>query len=121
MLAASATSPEMLIIARVILAIGAAAMMPPTLSIIKRTFVDEQERAFALGVWSAITAAGAGLGPVIGGGFVGLLLLAFSIYNKYTDCGYCLNIILFICTELSCSEDRALGCYQFYTDYDWPD
>lgn len=53
-LAVSATSPEMLIIARVILAIGAAAMMPPTLSIIKRTFVDEQERAFALGVWSAI-------------------------------------------------------------------
>ncbi|MDN8848634.1 MFS transporter, partial [Staphylococcus aureus] len=33
-----------------------------------------QERALALGIWSAITAAGAGLGPVIGG----LLLEKFS-------------------------------------------
>lgn len=78
-LAVIATSPEMLIIARVILAIGAAAMMPPTLSIIKRTFVDEQERAFALGIWSAITAAGAGLGPVIGGG----LLAYFSWHSVF--------------------------------------
>lgn len=78
-LAASATSPEMLIVARVILAIGAAAMMPPTLSIIKRTFIDDEERAFALGVWSAITAAGAGLGPVIGGG----LLAYFSWHSVF--------------------------------------
>ncbi len=67
LLAASATTPTVLILARVLLAIGAATMMPSTLSIIKLTFKDYQERALALGIWSAITAAGAGLGPVIGG------------------------------------------------------
>ncbi|MDW8563778.1 MFS transporter [Staphylococcus shinii] len=74
LLAASATTPTVLIMARVLLAIGAATMMPSTLSIIKLTFKDYQERALALGIWSAITAAGAGLGPVIGG----LLLEKFS-------------------------------------------
>ena len=74
LLAASATTPTVLILARVLLAIGAATMMPSTLSIIKLTFKDYQERALALGIWSAITAAGAGLGPVIGG----LLLEKFS-------------------------------------------
>lgn len=74
LLAASATTPTVLILARVLLAIGAATMMPSTLSIIKLTFKDYQERALALGIWSAITAAGAGLGPVISG----LLLEKFS-------------------------------------------
>lgn len=74
LLAAYATTPNILILARVFLAIGAASMMPPTLSIIKLTFIDAQERTLALGIWSAITAAGAGLGPVIGG----LLLRSFS-------------------------------------------
>lgn len=74
LLAAYSTTPNMLILARVFLAVGAASMMPPTLSIIKLTFTDYKERGLALGIWSAITAAGAGMGPVIGG----LLLEKFS-------------------------------------------
>lgn len=74
LLAAYSTTPNMLILARVFLAMGAASMMPPTLSIIKLTFTDYKERGLALGIWSAITAAGAGMGPVIGG----LLLEKFS-------------------------------------------
>ena len=66
-LAAFAPSAAVLIAARVLLAVGAAAMMPATLSIIRLTFEDEGERAFAIGVWAAVASGGAALGPVVGG------------------------------------------------------
>ncbi|MGU3576021.1 MFS transporter [Brucellaceae bacterium C25G] len=65
--AAFAPSANFLIGARVGLAIGAAMMMPATLSIIRITFQDEKERAIALGIWSSIAAGGAAIGPVVGG------------------------------------------------------
>ncbi len=65
--AAYAPNPEFLIAARVLLAVGAAMMMPATLSIIRLTFEDEHERSFAIGIWSAVAAGGAAFGPVVGG------------------------------------------------------
>ena len=65
--AAFAPGPEALIAARVLLAVGAAAMMPATLSLIRLTFTDERERAFAIGIWAAVASGGAALGPVVGG------------------------------------------------------
>lgn len=65
--AAFAPSPALLIAARALLAVGAAMMMPATLSLIRLTFTDEKERAFAIGVWAAVASGGAALGPVIGG------------------------------------------------------
>lgn len=65
--AAYAPSPSVLIATRVLLAVGAAMMMPATLSIIRLTFTDEDERAFAIGVWAAVASGGAALGPVVGG------------------------------------------------------
>lgn len=65
-IAAFAATPAILISGRVLLAIGAAVMMPATLSIVRITFTDENERSIAFGIWSSI-AAGAGLGPVVGG------------------------------------------------------
>lgn len=66
-LAAFAGSSQMLIAARVVLAVGAAMMMPATLSLIRLTFTDEDERAFAIGIWAAVASGGAAIGPVIGG------------------------------------------------------
>ena len=66
-LAAFSPNPQMLIAARVALAVGAAMMMPATLSLIRLTFTDESERAFAIGIWAAVASGGAALGPVIGG------------------------------------------------------
>lgn len=65
--AAFAPTPGALIGARVVLAIGAAMMMPATLSLIRLTFTDERERAFAIGIWAAVASGGAALGPVVGG------------------------------------------------------
>lgn len=67
LIAAYSPSPAVLIGARVLLAAGAALMMPATLSIIRLTFTDEGERAFAIGIWAAVASGGAAFGPVLGG------------------------------------------------------
>lgn len=67
LLAAYSPSPAILIAARALLAVGAAMMMPATLSIIRLTFTDESERALAIGIWASVASGGAALGPVIGG------------------------------------------------------
>ncbi|MEP2185417.1 MFS transporter, partial [Roseibium sp.] len=65
--AAFSPAPPALITARVVLAVGAAMMMPATLSLIRLTFTDEKERGFAIGIWAAVASGGAALGPVVGG------------------------------------------------------
>ncbi len=67
LLAAFAPSPAMLIAARVLLALGGSMIMPCVLGIIRRTFEDERERAMALGLWGTVGAAGAAVGPLVGG------------------------------------------------------
>ncbi|AVO54493.1 MFS transporter [Ectopseudomonas mendocina] len=67
LLAAFAPNPALLIAARVLLALGGSMIMPCVLGIIRRTFEDEDERAMALGLWGMVGAAGAALGPLIGG------------------------------------------------------
>ena len=65
--AAFAPTPLALIGARALLGVGGAMIMPATLSIIRQVFTDRYERAIALGVWSAVAAAGAAVGPLVGG------------------------------------------------------
>ena len=67
LLAAFSPNPEVLIAARIILAVGAAMMMPATLSIIRQIFEEPNERALAIGVWAAVASGGAAFGPVVGG------------------------------------------------------
>ncbi|QKW49175.1 MFS transporter [Streptomyces buecherae] len=66
-LAALATTPEVLIVARALLGVGGAMIMPATLSILRQVFPDRRERAVAIGVWSAVAAVGAAAGPLLGG------------------------------------------------------
>lgn len=65
--AAYSPTPAVLIGGRVLLAVGAALMMPATLSIIRVTFSDEHERALAIGIWGAVASSGAAVGPLVGG------------------------------------------------------
>ena len=65
--AAFSSRPEMLIAGRILLAFGASMIMPCVLGIIRRTFEDPGERALALGLWGAVGAAGAAVGPLVGG------------------------------------------------------
>src|ERR1035437_588928 len=65
--AAFSGSVGLLIAARASMGIGAALIMPSTLSIITNTFTDRVERQRALGFWSATSGAGVALGPIVGG------------------------------------------------------
>ena len=65
--AALAPNPQTLMVARALLGIGGAMIMPATLSILRQVFPDRRERAVAIGVWSAVAAVGAAVGPVLGG------------------------------------------------------
>ncbi|GGZ06623.1 MFS transporter [Streptomyces poonensis] len=66
-LAALASEPQVLIAARALLGVGGAMIMPATLSILRQVFPDRRERALAIGVWSAVAAVGAAVGPLLGG------------------------------------------------------
>lgn len=65
--AAFAPSAGLLIAARAVLAVGAAAMMPATLALIRVSFEVERERNFAIAVWGSLAVVGAALGPIVGG------------------------------------------------------
>lgn len=67
LVAAFAPSPTVLIVARGVLAIGAAMMMPATISIVRVVFTEDQSRAVAIGVWTSVWAGAAALGPIVGG------------------------------------------------------
>ena len=47
--------------------IGAALIMPATLSILTNVFTDARERALAIGLWSGVAGIAVALGPVTGG------------------------------------------------------
>ncbi|TCP54109.1 DHA2 family multidrug resistance protein-like MFS transporter [Tamaricihabitans halophyticus] len=66
-LAAYSTSAEMLIVARALLGLGGATLMPSTLSLIRNIFTDRAQRRLAIGIWSAAFSGGMALGPVVGG------------------------------------------------------
>jgi MFS transporter, DHA2 family, multidrug resistance protein len=65
--AAYAPTTGLLIAARALQGVGGATMMPATLAIIRSTFSDKRERAWALGIWSGVASGGMALGPIIAG------------------------------------------------------
>ncbi|MCY0920317.1 MFS transporter [Streptomyces sp. H27-G5] len=67
LLAAYATSPEMLIVARALLGVAGAAVLPSTLSLIIHMFKDDRQRATAIATWVTALSVGIAVGPVIGG------------------------------------------------------
>ncbi|WP_406380195.1 MFS transporter [Streptomyces sp. NBC_01618] len=64
---AYASTPEMMILARALLGVAGATLMPSTLALIRNLFHDPRERSLAIGLWGAMASAGAAVGPVVGG------------------------------------------------------
>jgi EmrB/QacA subfamily drug resistance transporter len=66
LVSAYAHTPGQLIAARGFMGVGAAAILPVTLSIISNVF-DPRERAKAIGVWASAVGIAVAIGPVVGG------------------------------------------------------
>jgi DHA2 family multidrug resistance protein-like MFS transporter len=64
---AYASTPEMMILARALLGVAGATLMPSTLALIRNLFHDPRERSLAIGIWGAMASAGAAVGPIVGG------------------------------------------------------
>jgi DHA2 family methylenomycin A resistance protein-like MFS transporter len=71
-LCALAPGVPVLIAARVLQGIGAAALLPCSLALIVAQFPDAGRRAHALGVWGGIGSVGMATGPVVGGVLIAL-------------------------------------------------
>jgi EmrB/QacA subfamily drug resistance transporter len=78
------SSPQPLIVLRAVMGIGAAAVMPVTLSIITTTFPPD-ERGRAVGVWVGVAGGGAVLGMFASG-----ILLQFFAWSSF----FALNVTL---------------------------
>jgi len=71
---AIAPSVDVLIAARLVQGAGAALFMPSSLSLLVFSFPEKRQRTRMLGLWSAIVATSAALGPTVGG-------LLVSVFN----------------------------------------
>jgi len=67
LLAAFATDATHLVAARALLGFFGAMLMPATLALLRALFVDRAQRRFAVAIWATGFAAGAALGPIVGG------------------------------------------------------
>jgi DHA2 family multidrug resistance protein-like MFS transporter len=65
--AAFSQSAAMLIASRAVLGVAGATLAPSSLSLIRDLFAEESQRTFAIGVWMSCFAAGAAVGPLVGG------------------------------------------------------
>ena len=81
-LAAFAPTAGTLVVARALLGLGGATLMPSTFSLIKTTFPEPRRRATAVAVWSAAFSGGAAAGPVVGGRAARALLVGLGLPDQ---------------------------------------
>ncbi|MDA0271510.1 MAG: MFS transporter [Chloroflexi bacterium] len=66
-IAAFATSAEMLIASRALLGLAGATVAPSTLSLLRNMFLDPLQRTTAVAVWIMSFSVGGAIGPIVGG------------------------------------------------------
>src|SRR4051794_12730695 len=98
--AAFSQNIEMLIAMRALQGLGAAFIMPLSLSLISAAFPPE-ERGRAVGIWGAISVSGIALGPVVGG-----VLVEYASWHWVFLINVPIGIIAFIITQAVVRESK---------------
>ncbi len=98
--AAFSQNVEMLILARALQGIGAAFILPLSLSLVSNAFPPE-ERGKALGIWSAVSVSGLALGPVVGG-----LLVQYVSWHWIFLINVPIGILAIIVTQAVVTESK---------------
>ncbi len=82
--AAWSPTPDVLTVARAVMGVGAAALMPCTLSILTNVFTTERDRVRAIGIWSGHHGDWRCLGADLGRHPVGAFLVGFGVPGQRT-------------------------------------
>ena len=101
LLCALAPSLTVLIGGRGVQGLGAALLMPGSLSILTNTFLDPRERAQAIGIWAGISGMALAAGPVVGG-----LLVARFGWQSVFFLNVPIGVIAFAVCVLAVRESR---------------
>jgi EmrB/QacA subfamily drug resistance transporter len=98
--AALVQNTEWLIVARAVQGIGAAFIMPLSLSLISAAFPPE-ERGKALGIWSAVSVSGLAFGPIVGG-----VIVQYFAWQWIFLINVPIGIVAFLVTSAVVRESR---------------
>jgi len=97
-----AQNQAMLITARAAQGVGGAVLSPATLTILIATFSEGEARSRALGIWSAVAAAGGASGVLLGGVLTDLLSWRWILFINVP-----VGIVAFIAAWLVLPESRG--------------
>src|ERR687897_541687 len=100
--AAFATDAAQLVAARALLGVFGAMLMPSTLALLRTLFLDRTQRRLALAIWATGFAAGAALGPVLGG-----VLLEHAWWGSVFLVNVPVMVALLVLAPLLLQESRA--------------
>lgn len=102
LLAAYSVNVGMLIVARALLGVAGATLMPSTLSLISNMFHDAGQRRFAIAVWMTNFSIGGMIGPLIGG-----VLLEHFWYGSVFLLGVPVGLVLLLAGPVLLPESRS--------------
>jgi EmrB/QacA subfamily drug resistance transporter len=91
-----------LVSARALQGLGAAILAPATLTILTATFAEGPTRAWALGAWSAVSAAGASAGALLGGVLTDLLSWRWILFVNVP-----VGVVALVAARRDLPESRA--------------